>query len=69
MLADDATVYVRTDKREMTYQTTVEVLKEVFPEKRIRSVAKPFKGPTQTRLFGDHDKKVGEVDVILSPRL
>src|SRR5262249_35149310 len=31
MLADDATVYVRTDKREITYTTTAEVLKEVFP--------------------------------------
>lgn len=68
LLADDATVYVRTDKRETTYQTTVDVLKEVFPEKRLRSEAKPFKGPTQTRLFGDHDKKEGEVDVVLSPR-
>jgi hypothetical protein len=68
LLTDDATVYVRTDKRETTFRTTVDVLKEAFPGKRLRSEAKPFKGPTQTRLFGDHDKKLGEVDLILLPR-
>jgi hypothetical protein len=68
LLADDATVYVRTDKREVTYTTTAAVLKEVFPQKRFRSEVKPFNRPTQTRLFGDHAKKEGEVDLILSPR-
>jgi hypothetical protein len=67
MLADDATVYVRTDKRETTYTATTEVLKEVFPGKRFRAEAKPFNRPTQTRLFGDHAEKEGEVDLILSP--
>jgi hypothetical protein len=68
LLSDDATVYVRTHKRETTYKTTVEVLEEVFPDKRLRSMAKPFDRPTQTRLFGDHTEKEGEVDLILSAR-
>ncbi len=68
LLAEDATVYVRTDRREISYTTTTEILQEVFPEKRLRSEVKPFHHPTQTRLFGDHDLKVGEVDLILSPR-
>jgi hypothetical protein len=68
LLADDATVYVRTDRREVTYTTTTEVLKEVFPDKKVRSEIKPFSRPTQTRLFGDHAMKEGEVDLILSPR-
>jgi hypothetical protein len=67
LLASDATVYVRTDKREITYTTTTEVLREVFPDKRLRSEVKPFNRPTQTRLFGDHAVKAGEVDLILSP--
>jgi hypothetical protein len=68
LLADDATVYVRTDRREVTFNTTTAVLKEVFPEKKLRYEAKPFRRPTQTRLFGDHAVKEGEVDLILSPR-
>jgi hypothetical protein len=68
LLADHATIYVRTDRREVTYETTTEVLKEVFPQKKFHCEAKPFRRPTQTRLFGDHDVKVGEVDLILSPR-
>jgi hypothetical protein len=68
LLTDDATVYVRTDKREITYTTTAEVLKDVFPGKKFRSEVKPFNRPTQTRLFGDHAEKAGEVDLILSPR-
>jgi hypothetical protein len=68
LLADDATVYVRTDRREITYTTTTEVLKEVFPGKRFHCEVKPFCRPTQTRLFGDHAQKQGEVDLILSPR-
>ena len=68
MLADDATVYVRTDRREVTYATTIGVLKEVFPDKKVRTEFKPFKRPTQTRLFGDHTAKGGEVDLILSAR-
>jgi hypothetical protein len=68
LLAKDATVYVRTDRREVTYTTTTEVLKEVFPDKKLRSEMKPFNRPTQTRLFGDHAMKEGEVDLILSPQ-
>lgn len=68
LLAEDATVYVRTDKREITCTTTKEVLQEVFPAKRLCIEAKPFNNPTQTRLFGDHAKKEGEMDLILSPR-
>lgn len=68
LLARDATVYVRTDRREITYQATLGVLKELFPDKRLRSANKPFNRPTQTQLFGDRSAKVGEVDLILSPR-
>lgn len=68
LLAADATVYVRTDRREVTYVTTMEVLKELFPEKAFRCAGRPFCRPTQTKLFGDHAQKEGEVDMILSPR-
>ena len=67
-LSPDATVYVRTDRREFTAATR-EVLTEVFPDKVLRRIARPVKpGQTQTRLFGPNAPKVGEVDLILRPK-
>ncbi|MDD5198718.1 MAG: DNA methyltransferase [Terrimicrobiaceae bacterium] len=67
LLTDDATVYVRTHKRELTYTITRRVLREVFPEKRMRTFSRPFTTPTQTSLFGDVPDDTGEVDLILKP--
>lgn len=64
LLAPDATVYVRTDRRKITYSITRRVLKEVFPEKRIVRRTRPLHHPTQTQLFGDMSQKPGEVDLI-----
>jgi hypothetical protein len=62
-----AIVYVRTDAREFTKQTTLEVLREVFPTKSLEVVTQPYKKKTQTALFGDKSKKPGEVDIIMQP--
>jgi hypothetical protein len=67
LLSSDSVVYVRTDRRKITYQTTLEVLSQVFPGRRLLRKARPFRRPTQTRLFGDHSAKAGEVDLILLP--
>ena len=67
LLSKDAIVYVRTDSRKCTLHTTRQILKEVFPNKTLDEIAAPFKGPTQTHLFGDHSKKKGEVDLVLTP--
>jgi hypothetical protein len=67
LLNKDAIVYVRTDKRKFTFETTRQVLKEVFPDKKLKEIDAPFRSPTQTQLFGDHSKKMGEVDLILVP--
>jgi hypothetical protein len=66
LLHRNSIVYVRTDRRDFTLQTTIKVLSDVFPKKRIRKILRPFDGPTQTQLFGDYSQKVGEVDIILS---
>lgn len=68
LLSSDSVVYVRTGRQKITYKTTLEVLGQVFPGKRLFRKAQPFLRPTQTRLFGDHSAKVGEVDLILLPR-
>jgi hypothetical protein len=54
-------------RRALTLDTTIEVLSEVFPRHTIRRRFRPCLVPTQTRLFGHAEPKIGEVDVILSP--
>jgi hypothetical protein len=68
LLSRDATIYVRTHKREVTYEITRRLLREVFPDKAMRAVSRPFSKPTQTRLFGTEPKLSGEVDLILIAR-
>lgn len=66
LLRDDAVIYVRTDRRPLTLDMTVEVLKEIFPRHRVHRRFRPYVAPTQTRLFGHAEPKVGEVDLILT---
>lgn len=68
LLEEDATVYVRTDSREFTYRTTVEVLRKVFPDKDLSEIRRPLLGPSQTSLFGKASapsEENGEIDLIL----
>jgi hypothetical protein len=65
IMARDATVYVRTDARPFTFQTTLEVLCESFPHKTLETIPRPYRRNTQTALFGDKAQKPGEVDIIL----
>lgn len=67
LMRSDATIYVRTDSRQFTFNTTVEVLKEKFPEHSMVVIDQPIKDNviTQTVLFGNSSKKPGERDIIL----
>lgn len=67
LLAKEAIVYVRTDKRPETLQTTADVLEQLFPDHEMIVHSRPHRRPTQTRLFGRTDPRVGEVDFILIP--
>lgn len=67
VLTPDATLYIRTDARPFTFETTLGVLQERFPEKVVRIIQRPFLKKTQTALFGDDREKPGEVDIILQP--
>jgi hypothetical protein len=71
LLEEDATVYVRTDAREFTYATTLDVLRCVFPNKLLEEVRRPMLRVSQTHLFGELRARAGndgEVDLILRPR-
>jgi len=68
LMKTHSTVYVRTDKREFTFNSTVEILKKYFPNHSMQIIEKPLKSDTktQTKLFGDKSLKPGEVDLILT---
>lgn len=65
-LRDDAVIFVRTDAREFARQTTQDVLQKVFPTKSLRIEMSPLRDRfSQTALFGDKQRKPGEVDLFL----
>ena len=65
LMARNAVIYVRTDARIFTYETTLDVLRETFTSKSVNVVPRPVGGRTQTALYGDKRNKPGEVDIIL----
>src|SRR6266571_5481824 len=65
LMATSGIVYVRTGLGLFTHETTLQVLRSVFPRHRLTRVSRPYMRPTQTSLFGDAEKKVGEVDFIM----
>jgi len=65
LMKQRSTIYVRTDKREFTFKTTLEILKKHFPRHRVTIKDKPFQKRTQTELHGNTSTEQGEVDIIL----
>ena len=66
MMEHDAVVYVRTDAREFTRDTTIDALRQAFPQKSLQTTLSPYSRSTQTALFGDDSPKPGEVDLVLT---
>jgi len=67
LLSSKGVIYVRTGQDVITYITTREVLQNVFPGHQLHMTPRPYTRPTQTSLFGDVEKKAGEVDLIMTP--
>lgn len=68
MMNSKSTVYVRTDKREFTLSSTLEILNRHFPKHEVNIIEKPLKpgAKTQTMLYGNKSSKPGEMDIILT---
>lgn len=66
LMAAKSVVYVRTGLGKVTYEVTLQALREVFPGHQLVTQTQPYSKPTQTQLFGDAGVKAGEVDIILS---
>ncbi len=67
LMAKKSCIYVRTDGREFTFNTTVDVLRQNFPLHNMKIEDKPIASnvKTQTVLYGNTSKKPGEKDIIL----
>ncbi len=68
IMKDKSTIYVRTDKREFTFNSTIESLQKHFPKHKAQIIDKPLQSDTktQTKLYGDKTLKPGEVDIIMT---
>jgi hypothetical protein len=65
---DKALVYVRTDARQFTLETTIDALAELWPSHRMSIRFDTAPGRTQTGLFQNSWHKAGEVDILMTPR-
>ncbi len=68
MMADQSTIYVRTDKRDYTFEITKEVLKKHYPDYKFSTRKKPFTKRTQTEIMGNTSSEDGEIDILLQRR-
>lgn len=64
-LGPNAIVYVRTGAARSTLTPTLTALHDTFPGTKIERHHRPYRRPTQTKLFGDEGGSSGEVDLIL----
>ena len=69
LMKRNAYIYVRTDCRDFTRETTISILKKYFPHHSMQTIERPLQKNiiTQTIIHGNFSKKQGEVDVILKP--
>ncbi len=65
LMARKSTVYVRTDKRNFTFETTLEILTQHFPKHSVSIMDKPRHSRSQTDLHGNSSKEAGEIDILL----
>ena len=65
MMAQKSTVYVRTDVREYTLETTRSILKKHFPDYSYREEYNLCTTKSQTELLNNSKEKPQEVDIIL----
>jgi hypothetical protein len=65
LLKRSAVIYVRTDARQFTRETTIEALETAFPNKRLRSELHSILEFTQTALFHSDAGSKAEIDFLM----
>lgn len=66
LMSEKSTIYVRTDRREFTFNSTLEILRNHFPKHTVEINNKPFTKRTQTQICGNSSTENGELDIIMS---
>jgi len=66
MMKNKSTIYVRTDVRQFTYETTLKALIKNFPNHQMNTIQAPVNTKTQTDILGNRSSKKGEIDIILT---
>lgn len=59
--------YIRSDVRLQTKKIITDVMGELLPDHRPYENPAPYPGSTQTALYGDHEPKPGEIDLLYMP--
>jgi len=65
LMKQKSTIYVRTDIRQFTLETTIDVLKRNFPNHKMRKRPANVDKRTQTDIMGNTSLKRGEIDIIM----
>lgn len=65
IMDNKSTIYVRTDKRDFTFNITLNVLQKYFPKHKTEITDRPFNKKTQTEICGNTTSNTGEIDIIL----
>ncbi len=65
LLKRKAVIYVRTDARRFTRETTIEALETAFPNKKLRSESHSLPVFTQTALFDPEAESRAEIDFLM----
>lgn len=66
LMDEKSTIYVRTDIREFTFNSTLEILQKHFPEHKTEISDRPFIKKTQTEIHGNKSNTKGEIDIIMT---
>lgn len=66
LMKKKSTIYVRTDTREFTFNSTLEILQHHFPKHKTKITDRPFRKKTQTDIMGNSSLASGERDIILT---
>jgi len=65
LMKEKSTIYVRTDIRQFTQETTINVLKRNFPDYKMYTFPANVNKRTQTDVMGNSSLKRGEIDIIM----
>ncbi len=66
MMKKKAAIYIRTDARNYTLETTNKIIDEYFSDYNKKIEERPVDKRTQTEVLGNRSSKKGEVDIILT---